>query len=203
MKKYVIFICGLLLCSMLLQGVYAGDEDNPEIEDPKEDVLLFGQMPAPLINRFVRHIDITSGWFYEDNDTTDTVFATLKVNDYKPCKLLVVYAIFWNFNGSSYAAFAMISRGDDYFVGIQIDETDFIEVDNFYSINSENNTITFAIPKEFIGDPLPGDKLENPFAIGAIRFVSDELANLMTRFVMSNILVADLTFNGSDYMIQY
>ena len=45
--------------------------------------------------------------------------------------------------------------------------------------------------------------LENPFAIGAIRFVSDDIANLLIRFVSSNILVADLTFNGIDYMIQY
>jgi hypothetical protein len=97
----------------------------------------------------------------------------------------------------------MIARGKDYLVGIQIDDTQFIEVNDFYSINEKNNSIEFAIPKDVVGNPQPGDKLEDPFGIAAIRFVSDELANLLTRFVMSNILVADLTFNGFDYTIQY
>jgi hypothetical protein len=204
MKKFGIFlICSLLLGSVFMQGVHAGDQNDPEIEDLEDDVLLFGQMPAPFINRFVNHVDISSGWFFEDAEDPDTLFITLKVTGYKPCKLLVVYGVFWNFNGSSYAAFAMIARGEDFHVGIQIDETNFIEVADMYSINSDNNTITFAVPKDLIGDPLSGDVVENPFGIAAIRFVSDELANLMTRFVMSNILVADLTFNGLDYIIQY
>ncbi len=202
-KSRIYIICGLLLVSVVVQGVYAGDENDPEIEDPEDDVLLFGHMPAPFINRFVNHIDISSGWFFENSDDPDTLYITLKVTGYKPCKLLVVYGVFWNYNGSSYAAFTMIARGEDYLVGIQIDEINFIEVADMYSVNSANNTITFAVPKDLIGDPMPGDQLENPFGIAAIRFVSDELANLMTRFVMSNILVADLTFNGLDYTIQY
>jgi len=204
MKKYgIIVICSLFLISTIGQVVYAGDELDPEIDDPESDVLLFGLMPAPFVNHFMKHIDILSGWFHEDVNNPDTIYTTLKFRDYKPCKLLVIYAIFWYYNDSSYAAFAMMARGKDYLIGVQINDTNLIEIDDMYTINQNNNTITFAIPKELIGNPQPGEMLENPFGLAAIRFVSDSLANLLIRFVSSNILFADLTFNGMDYQIQY
>ena len=183
--------------------ILAGDENDPEIVDPEDDVLLFALAYVPILNPFCKHVDVVSGWFHESSDDPDILYATLKLNEYKPCRLLVVYSLFWSYNNTSYAAFAMIARGNDYLVGIQVQETNFIEVTDFYSINPNNNTITFAIAKEFIGNPEPGHFLENPFALGAIRFVSESLADLLMHIVNSNILVADLTFGGSDYTIQY
>lgn len=204
MKKWTICIlCIILSAGILSPAVNAGDENDPEIVDPENDVLLFGLTSAPRLNPYCKHVDIVSGWFHESSDEPDMLFATLKVNEYKPCRLLVAYAFFWSYNDVSYAAIAMIARGDDYLVGLQIQETNFIEVSDLYSINPNNNTVTFAIPKYLIDDPAPGETLDNPLAIGAIRFVSENLASLLMRFVSSNILVADLTYEGLDYTIQY
>jgi hypothetical protein len=193
----------ILLTGILSTVVNADNKNDPEIVDPKEDVLLFGLTSAPRLNPYCKHVDVVSGWFHESSDEPDMLYATLKVNEYKPCKLLVAYAFFWMYNDMSYSAFAMIARGEDYLVGLQIQETNYIEVPDLYFINPSNNTITFAIPKDLIDDPAPGETLNNPFAIGAIRFVSENLASLLMRFVSSNILVADLTYEGLDYTIQY
>lgn len=204
MKKWTSYIiCIILSAGIISPVVYAGDENDPEIIDPEDDVLLFALAYVPILNPFCKHVDVISGWFHESPDEPDILYATIKVNEYKPCRLLVAYALFWSYNSTSYAACAVIARGDDYFVGLQIQETNFIEVSDFYSINPTNNTITFAIPKEYIGNPEPGHVLENPFALGAIRFVQENLADLLMRMVNSNVLVADFTYEGLDYTIQY
>jgi hypothetical protein len=49
-----IFICTLLIITILPITAIAGDEENPEIEDESGDA--FG------------HLDVLSAWFYENPD---------------------------------------------------------------------------------------------------------------------------------------
>lgn len=193
----------MLLTTIVPFVILAGDENNPEIEDPEGDVLLFGMRPMPILGKFFKHIDIISAWFYENPDEPDILYTTLKVKEYKRSLLMAGYGIFWYYNDIVYGAISLFSRGEDYMIGIQIQEGEFIPVDNFYTIDEEKNTVTYAIPKNLIGNPEPGDILNPILSIGAIRFVSDTLANILQRFVGTNVLASDFTNGGLDYTIQY
>lgn len=198
-----ITVCIMLLTTIVPFVTLAGDENNPEIEDPEGDVLLFGKMPMLIMSKFFKHIDVISAWFYENPDEPDILYTTLKIKEYKRSLLMAAYGIFWYYNDIDYGAISMFSRGEDYMIGIQIQEVEFIPVDNFYTIDEEKNTVTFAIPKNLIGNPEPGDIL-NPFiSIGVMRFVSDTLSNILMRSVGTNVLAADFTTGGLDYTIQY
>ena len=86
--------------------------------------------------------------------------------------------------------------------GIQINEGDFLSVEDIYTINEEENKITFAISKDIIGDPEIGDMLYDPSALGGVRFVSDSLSQLLMMIFGTNILAVDLTGEGMDYTIE-
>ena len=205
MKKWVsAFVCCSILMGLLSHGAIADAEHNHEIDDPEDDILLLGLFGAgPLMNRLFSYIDIVSGGFYEYPDEPDLLYATMTLKEYRPGVLMVAYGIFWYHDDISYGANAIMIHGEDYMAGLQIQETMFTPVDNFYTINKETHTITFAIPKSLAGTLEPGDTLLRPFAVGAVRFVSDILAQLFDRLIGTNILAADLTLEGKDYTIQY
>ena len=203
MKKITsLIICIMLVVPILPFVVSAGDEENPEIEDPEDDVILFGMYPMNLLGKFFKHFDIISSWFHEDSDEPDILYITMKVKRYKPARQMAFYSVFWYYNDTQYVALIITSRGEDTYTGIQINESTFVPVEDFYTINEEENKITFAIPKDIIGDPEPGDTLNNPSALGGVRFVSDKLSQLLMMLVGTNILAVDLTNEGIDYTIE-
>jgi len=203
MKKISsLIICIMLTLPILSFVVSAGDEENPEIEDPEKDVLLFGIYRLPILGKLFKHFDIISTWFHEDSNEPDLLYITMKVKSYKPPNKMAFYSVFWYYNNTQYAAVIITVRGEDTYSGIQIDENTYIPVEDFYTINKDENKITFAIPKDVIGDPEPGETLNNPSALAGVRFISENLSNLLMRFFGSNILAVDFTDNGIDYTIE-
>ncbi len=203
MKKIsILIICIMLTLPILPFAVSAGDEENPEIEDPEDDVLLFGIYRLPILGKFFKNFDIISAWFHENSDEPNILYITMKVKRYKPPNQMAFYSIFWYYNNTQFAAVIITIRGEDTYTGIQIDENTYIPVEDFYTINEGENKITFAIPKDIIGDPKPGETLSNPNALGGIRFISDNLSNLLMRLFGTNILAVDFTNYGIDYTIE-
>ncbi len=204
MKKYVIsLICCVLVVCLMPQVVNAGDQTNPEITDPEKDVLLFGQFMTPFVNRLLDHIDVLSAWFSENPDEPSILYVTLKLQDIKPMRLMGVYAVGWFHDGSEQAVITLFKHGKENISGVQIQETDFIQIQDLYTIDEKEKTITWAIPKEMIGDLQPGDVLRTPIATAAVRFVSDTLANLVKRRFGTNCIGFDFTEEGNDYVILY
>ncbi len=203
MKKVTsLIICIIIVLPILPFVVSAGDEENPEIEDPEDDVLLFAMHQMTILGKFFKNFDIISSWFHEDSNEPDILYITMKVKRYKPPRQMAFYSVFWYYKDTQYAAVIITSRGEDIYKGIQINESNFVPVEDFYTINKEENKITFAIPKDIIDDPQPGDTLNNPSALGGVRFISENLSDLLMRLFGTNILAVDFTDNGMDYTIE-
>ena len=203
MKKITsLMICIMLALPILPFVVSAGDEENPEIDDPEDDILLFGIYPRPILGKFFKHFDIISSWFHEDSDEPDILYITMKVKRYKPARQMAFYSVFWYYKNTQYVALIISSRGEDTYTGIQINESTFVPVENFYTINEEENKITFAIPKDIIGEPEPGETLNNPSALGGVRFKSESLSQLLMMFIGTNILAVDFAYDSMDYTIE-
>ena len=203
MKKNLIsLICCFVVVGLIPQIVNAGDPTNPEITDPKNDVLLFGQFSLPIANRMLKHIDIISAWFSEKSDEPNFLYITLQLQDVKKIRLMGIYAVDWHYEGIEYAITTIFEHGKET-TAVQIQGTDNIFLEDSSSIDEEKNTITWAIPKEAIGDVTAGDTLNSPLAIAGVRFYSNILANLMMKRFHCNAIGIDISEEGKDYVILY
>jgi hypothetical protein len=185
--------------------VVAGDGENPEIEDPEGDVVFFLEMfSGSFINKFCKHIDIIKAWFFENPDEPEILYATLKVKEYKSSSLMIAYEILWYHNGVEYDACTFISRNKDIiFSGLKIQGGDAMHIENFFTINEEENTITFAIPKKLCGNLDSGDVISYPTAVGAICVKSEILVEIISHITGGNAIFIDITWGSKDYTIQY
>jgi len=203
MKKNLIsLICCFVVVGLIPQIVNAGDPTNPEITDPKNDVLLFGQFSLPIANRMLKHIDIISAWFSEKSDEPNFLYITLQLQDVKKIRLMGIYAVDWYYEGIEYAIITIFEHGK-VTTAVQIQGTENIALEDSYQIDEEQNTITWTIPKEAIGDVTAGDTLNSPVAVGGLRFYSDILANLMMKRFGCNAIGIDISEEGKDYVILY
>jgi hypothetical protein len=204
MKKYLtsLIVC-FLVVGLVPQIVNAGDQNNPEITDPENDVLLFGQFAGPMTNRLLKHMDIHSAWFYEKSDEPNLVYVTLKLQDVKKIRLMGVYGVDWHYDGLEYAVILIFCHGKENYSGIQIEGINFFPMKDFYTIDKEINTITWAVPKEAIGNVTLGDTLDSPVAVAGLRFCSNALANLIKKRFGTNCIGFDMTEEGKDYVILY
>jgi hypothetical protein len=203
MKKLTSLICCFLVIGVIPQIVNAGDPTNPEITDPTNDVLLFGQFSLPIANRMLKHIDILSAWFSEKSEEPNFLYVTLQLQDIKKIRLMGMYIVDWYYKGIEYAVTTIFEHGKENWTGIQIQGTDFIPLEDSYEIDLEKNTITWAIPKEVIGDVTVGDTLSSPLTATGLRFCSNILANLIKERFGWNCIGMDISEEGNDYIILY
>jgi hypothetical protein len=159
MKKKIvgIFVCTLLITTILPMTAIAGDEQNPEITDTIGDARAY--------------LDIKKAWFYEDPSTPDVLYTTIelvKPSIVPPKQHLVVL---WEMNGEHYAS--MLAIGYD--IGIEFPwlyysaiegrgqfgdpKPKISTIEGFF--NKTDGTVTCKIPKTTIGSPQPGDILTN------------------------------------------
>ena len=220
MKRKII---GIILCMLLIATIFpisgtviAGDEENPEIEDEKNDY--FGalvEFPDRLRTIIALRlldlpsfdfIDIDSAWLYEDENEPEYLYAAVKLNDLEFVRHRAIYSVHWTFNGVNYGVGShAVANGErvSYFAGVDRSR-DLHEVNGNYNI--EDNIVTFKFNKEFIGDPRPGDVLTNTWAWTALRFTNE----LITLFFSDGELVKDAApfienndDYGMDYVIRY
>lgn len=200
-KIAVSMFCSVMLIGVLAHIATAGDEENPEISDLENDVVfLSGRYQNPLLSTYFKHIDITSAWFFEKPDLPETLFISLKFIDFRPSMLRAWYGMFWEMReGERWAAVLVLNKGETELAGVQLHNTPWIEIDDFFSIDETNSILTFSIPKESI-DVATGDRLRYPFAQAAIECSSDLLYGLFQNFMP---LAYDYTDEGAEYVVQF
>jgi hypothetical protein len=199
-----LFVCMLLITTILPMTAIAGDENNPEIKDKTRDVKLFGLFP--LFPQFpFRYIDIVSAWIYEEEDNPENLYMSLKIMDLKDTtqKYDAIYVIDWIHNGISYSADVHIfPTGPTTLCAGQWDEqgnkyADFVICDG--DIDSSSDIITWIIPKNAIGNPSKRGTITNIAALTDLRYPEGSV-------IPSVDLFKDLTWNAlvmKDYQIQY
>ena len=204
MKKIYMLACVMLLTSpFIATTVFAGDENNPEMKDDTGDVLLFENKISPVINMLFKNMDIISVWFYELSDEPDNLYVCLKMNDLRWPIFLGQYVAAWEYNGTMFGCGVRIHSKGDYFEEIIAYLDDYGEhIDIVPGIvkdfNLDTHIITFCVPKEEIGNPQAGSKLNNFYSNVMLRTLDERPVN-----GVYNILV-DRAFEGlKTYTVQY
>jgi hypothetical protein len=206
MRKKII---GLIIFMLFTTTIFpitalAGDPENPEVKDRTQDVKLFGLFP--FLPQFpYTYVDIVSAWIYEEEDSPENLYMSLKIMDLKDTteKYDAIYVISWAYNGINYAASMHIfpagptallagptdEEGNDY--------VNFVICDG--DIDSDTNIITWIIPKHAIGNPSSGGKITNIVPHTHLRYPEGSVIPMWDLF-------KDLPWNAffrKDYQIQY
>jgi hypothetical protein len=192
MKKISSLLILLLLISSILSfTAFAGDEENPEIEDNKGDADL-------------SFLDIESAWFHEKEEEPQYLFTSIKFQALNS-NIPSVLSIKWHYNNIKYIAGLTTSfiRPDEVRSGLY-------QRGSYWQwkqmpicqgiLDYEKNIITWKIPKENIGNPKKGEILTKTQASAVLSFpfsFFDLLGNYRD-FAPDN--TQDY---GQDYIIQY
>ncbi|MDG6219189.1 MAG: hypothetical protein QCI00_07090, partial [Candidatus Thermoplasmatota archaeon] len=154
MKKLsTLFVCMLMIVTILPSTAMAGDEENPEITDDTGDA--FG------------YIDIVSIWFYEQQETPEFLYVSMKINEPSEFKFQQTFAVFWRYNSIRYACSLhmgfSLTQWKHFTAGKDDNkEVEHIDINGTYHVDS--GIITWIIPKVYIGDPQHGDVLTNTWS---------------------------------------
>jgi hypothetical protein len=206
MKKKIVglFVCMLLIITILPITALAGDPENPEVKDRTRDVKLFGLFtlfPQSLFS----YVDIVSAWIYEEADHPENLYISLKLMDLKGTtqKYDTIYTISWMHKNIPYSAGVHIfPTGPSAFCAGRWNEqgNDYV---NFVickgDIDSSNDIITWIIPKTAIGNPSKGSTITKIIPITSLRYPEDSVIPMWDLF-------KDLPWNAlvmKDYQIQY
>jgi hypothetical protein len=203
-----IFVCMLLITTILPITAIAGDEENPEITDTIGDA--FG------------NIDINSVWFSEKTEEPNYLFICMKINQPNQNKIQQTFGVGWEYNGIVYGCSLFIGL---HIIGLEAwDSGEYINSapgggPNYLSIDKgtydkSTGIITWKIPKEIIGNPDPGDVLtktqstafQRPGFLGLIGF-SRPMIEIFAEILFGNSLWDNAPDRsneyGLDYIIQY
>jgi hypothetical protein len=199
-----IFICMLLITTILPITALAGDEENPEITDTIGDA--FG------------YIDVDSVWFFEKEETPELLFVSMKINSPSENKFQQTFAVFWIHKNIEYScglgvgfSFDDWKRFDVIIYDDKHHDAEIIEVNGSY--NLDTGIITCKIPKAIIGNPQTGDVLTDTWSnafrrlglIGRIGFTRTVLDALLLLVFGNNMwdYAPERGEYGLDYSIQY
>ena len=201
-KKIIgIFVCMLISIVVFPFSVSAGDENNPEFEDEKDDIIIFEEYYSYFLNKFFKSVDIISGWFFEESDSPDIIYISLKMGNLRLPRLFGIYAVVFVYNGTYYACGLRTHSKGDYFyelVGyIDGQGEHYKNLIGISSFDTESNIITWAVPKELIGNPQPGESIGSFYANAFLRTKDEQII-----FDTPNIL-ADRVYSTNHYTIQY
>jgi hypothetical protein len=158
-----LFVCMLLITTILPITVLAGDEENPEITDVTGDARSY--------------LDIKKAWFYEDPSTPEMLYTTIEITNPRVIPFKQHLVVSWQMSGEHYASMlgigysltqwlayvSVVGRGS---FGDPKPVVSFIEG----SFDTTKGTITCIIPKSTIGNPIPGDVLTNTQSVCFQRF---------------------------------
>jgi hypothetical protein len=198
-----LFVCMLLITTILPMTAIAGDEEHPEITDNAGDA--FG------------YIDINSVWFFEKERTPEFLYVSEKING--PSKFVPqqTFAVCWTHKNIEYACvlgmgFRLEPNWKSFAVAIDNNShEEIIDINGTY--NFATGIITWEIPKEIIGNPHAGDILTHTWSnafrrlgfigrIGLTRTALDIIILLVFGNNMWDYAPTKGEF-GLDYVIQY
>ena len=206
MRKKIpgIIIIMLLMTTVLPMTAIAGDPDNPEFIDRIRDVKLFGIFTIPFQMEY-KFADIVAAWLHEESTNPDYLSVSLQIRDLeeKTESLEAIYVVDWSWNNHLYGVSLHINpQGIGSFdVGRSLDYTDDIEeyITCEGIVDIERNSITWSVPKEFIGNPPKGATIESIYPLTTLRFTDESGLPIIDLF-------KDFSWNGKTsnaYVIQY
>jgi hypothetical protein len=194
MKRKIIglFVCALLITTILPLTAMAGDENDPEITDNQDDQ--FGALleyPTRIRTRIALtllqidsfdFVDINSAWFYENESESGYLYAALKLKDLSVNPQRAIYTIHWKCNGVPYAVWShLYNNGQNCTSSVGVDRRfNYRWHDAEVTYDFNRSIITFKMDKKNIGDPQPGDTLIKTFAWTALRFNFEPLSLLFS-----------------------
>jgi hypothetical protein len=177
-KIYIILLSMLLVISVTSFSAIAGDPDNPELEDRKFDVRLLGLLPI-FPQSYFENIDVISAWFYEEHDTPDYLYVSLKIRNLesRTDSMQATYVVSWIFNNHRFSTISHVFP--DAISGFEVarsmdgddDLDECIYCDGVF--DDDNNIITWIVPKDWIGNLRSGDEIYSPSAHAIFRFTTD------------------------------
>ncbi len=202
-KKIVpILVSILFIFTTISITVFAGPEEDPEIEDEIGDA--FG------------YIDIESVWFYEKSDEPDVLYVCMKINNASYTTFQQTFAVFWEYKNVKYAVSLhlgfSIKNWSHYASGVK-GKRDYINDPIEGDYDFDTGIITWRIPKNNIGNPVKNDLLTGTWSnafrrlglIGRIGFTRYGLDALILR-LFGNYMwdyAPERGGYGKNYIIQY
>ena len=203
MKRKIVgmFVCMLLITTILPLTVMAGDEQHPEIKDIAGDA--FG------------YIDINSIWFFENKTTPEFLYVSMKINGPREYVPQQTFAVMWTYKNIEYACALGVGFSLNHWLNFDIvigpHDNQIIPINGTY--NFETGIITWKIPKSIIGNPQTGDVLMSTWSnafrrlgfLGRIGFTRTYL-DLIILLVFGNNMwdfAPNIGEYGLDYAIQY
>jgi len=207
MKKTIsiILLLFLLTSSISLSGaITSNPPHDPQITDSAGDA--FG------------YIDIDSVWFYEEEETPEYLYVSMKINDPSETRFQQTFAAFWNYKGIRYSVSLHLAFSVKEWYKFRVGEhkesdrrAEHFRINGSYDLDT--GIITWKVSKDDIGNPNAGDILTNTWS-NAFRRVGILGRMGFTRHFIDAIILQVLGNSmwdyapergqyGSDYEIQY
>ena len=170
MKKILVSCIIMMLMITITPLVACGEVVNElEKNDFKYDVrplFLFARF-NPFWQKPLRHLDIVSFSIYEDSEEPEFLHASIKLRDFKYSELRTCYVVYFTFNCVEYyIGINTHSEGEyvDSIAGYFDNNNNCHDTLVDGEINEEENTLTWSVSKDVIGNPEAGDQLESVHA---------------------------------------
>lgn len=199
-KLICLMLCFFLISIMFSSLVYAGDEQNPEIEDETGDA--FG------------YIDIESVWFYEKQDEPDILYISMKIYNSSETRFQQTFAVFWSFKNIKYAVSLHLGFSFDEWTQFNSGiyrRRSYSRINGTYDFDT--GIITWKIPKTNIGNLEKDDVLTETWSnafrrlgfIGRIGFTRYILDSIIFRIFGNNMwdYAPEKGTYGRNYTIEY
>lgn len=177
MKKIIVpCICFMLVMTITPLVASEEIENGFEKNDFKFDVfhsIRFirknGKIPIsiiqswnPLMQIFLKHLDIVSFSIFEDTEEPEFLNAQMEIRNFKYSEIRSCYYIYWTYDGIRYFVGTNTHTKGEYVSSIagyyDEDDTGNYSIING-EINEEESTLTWIIPKDLIGNPETGGQL--------------------------------------------
>lgn len=203
-KMVVIFICMLLLFTIIPITVMAGSEEDPEITDEEE-------------NDVQDDFNIISAWFFEKEDEPDYLYTALKLKNINTMKLKQHLVVSWEHNNIHCSAGLYIGYDPGWWFAYEGGyghgwwfQEHYQKIEGEF--DEESCIIICKTPKNIINNPKEGDVLTNTRAHAFQRFGFIGRMGFDRWFIQSLIYfitgksASDYAPNsgyGRDYIIKY
>lgn len=204
-KKTITVLLSILFIAVLLaMNIPAGSIDDPEIVDEEDNVF--------------DYIDALSAWFHEDANEPEYLFVTMKLVDLSD-HIGTVYAIHWEYNKIHYDVglhngriFPRLTekrwschyyKQHPIFFWRETLVDTWNESTNNGIFDINENTVTWKIHKQCVGNPQPGETLNRPYLFTAQRI--SKLGLIPVFFIPFSYELSDASSSteGQQYIIQY
>lgn len=219
MKKIIIlFLCVMLVLVTIPISISADPVNVFEKKDLPFDVRIdiritnknnrtipIHSRMAILPNFLCNYLDILSFSLYEDSEEPDYLFASIEVNKFKFSEYRACYALHWKYNGLSYYVGTNAHSLGEYISPICGYWEECGTIYHNYRIEGDilvdENRITWIIPKELIGNPNPGDVLQDLTASSHLIYQKDCSAPM--KLNIASDYAGPLFGDGYTFSIEY